>query len=93
MELKEMCTYVRPYVCPICGNELLFFVTRYNKLIDYKGLMENHYNLSELINELGNRNITHMKCLTCNKDYIIDFSNGYPTPLTDKTLLRKFGYK
>jgi hypothetical protein len=90
MEYKEMCRYITPYVCPVCGNELLFFTTSNNKLIDYKGLMSDHCNLSQLKSRLYYKNIRHIKCITCNKVYVIDWSNGYPTPLYDKSILNNF---
>ena len=37
--MNEMCRIVPHYRCPKCGQDMLFFVTRRQTLIDYKGLI------------------------------------------------------
>lgn len=92
--MKEMCKII-PYRCPKCNNDLLFFVSQRNptRLVDYKNLMNTTSNISELKEYLYHRSdLSYLKCLCCNKLYIIDWTHEYPIPLTDKNVLSKFGY-
>ena len=87
-----MCEKITPYRCPICNQDMLFFVTSNNTLIDYKGLAERSPNgIYSLRQYLENKRIKFIKCLVCNKVSIIDWSNTYPKPLLDKEVLEKFG--
>lgn len=91
---KEMCKIINPYRCPNCGNDVLFFTKNHSgTVIDYKFLIDSGYGLNDLINYLGDKNIRYIKCLACQKMYIIDWSNGYPVPLLDRNALKQFGYK
>ena len=90
---KQMCELITPYICPVCGKPTLFFVTKFNKIIDYKLLMNKQTTLSELTDLLSNNRITKIKCIQCNNEYMIDWSGGYPTAVTDLKVLEKFGYR
>lgn len=87
----EMCTLHTPYICKHCGNELLFFVTQHNTLIDYKSLFTEGTTSPELYKELQNDKIRYMKCVVCRKMNLIDWSEKFPQQLTDKSCLKKFG--
>jgi transcription elongation factor Elf1 len=87
----EMCKLHTPYVCKHCGEELLFFVTNRNTLIDYKNLFVNGKTSPEIYAELQNKNIRSMKCIVCGKYYLIDWSEHFPQQLLDRNSLSKFG--
>lgn len=90
--MVEMCVKIDPYKCPICNQDMLFFTTSNNVLIDYKGLMDRSVNgIYSIRSYLGERHIKFIKCLVCNKTSIIDWSDTYPVPLADKEELKKFG--
>ena len=90
--MNEICKIVPYYRCPKCGQEMLFFTTRKHTLIDYKGLMlQNSRTLPDIKEYLGDKDIKYFKCLGCNQLYIIDWSNHFPKPLTQKSELAKFG--
>lgn len=91
--MEEMCTYITPYKCKICGGELLFFETDRHTLIDYKYLFMRSDSKDTLINRLRNKHIKFIKCLQCNRSYIIDWTNGYPQQLMNKKALTKFGIR
>ena len=91
MTNKILYHLIHPYRCPICNEDLLFFTTKTNKIIDYKHILSNANTLSDTITFLGSRNIKHFKCIKCNKEFIIDWSKGWPEPLTDREALKKFG--
>ncbi len=87
----EMCKLHTPYVCKDCGNELLFFTTERNSLIDYKGLFVGGTTSPELYKILENRKVRFMKCIVCGKYYLIDWSNHFPQQLMDRKCLDNFG--
>lgn len=94
MSHRQMCTIIKPYKCPNCNNELLFFtINRSDFVIDYKNLINKGLSLHQLREYLSNRNIRYLKCIICKKMYIIDWSNGFPEPLLNRNVLTQFGYK
>ena len=90
--MKEMCRIITPYRCKECGQDMVFFLTNNNTLLDYKALITDRANtLQQLTHYLEPRSIRFMKCLACNKTYIIDWTTRFPTQLIDKSVLNKFG--
>lgn len=89
--LKEMCSYVTPYRCSKCGEDVLFFVTSDNHLIDYKVMLDRGYSIYQLKEYLAERRVKFIKCLSCGQSFIIDWSNGFPVQLLDKNILKEFG--
>lgn len=90
MNTKNMCSVITPYICPVCKQPTLFFVNKYNKIIDYKALIDRQTTLYGIKNFIAANNAVAIKCIECNKEYIIDWSNGYPTILDNTTVLDKF---
>ena len=90
--MKTLCKIMTPYTCKECGEEMLFFVTGNPKyIIDYKMLViKQQRTANEIYNILIENNVSYIKCLVCNKKYIIDWSNIYPEQLIDKSSLFKF---
>jgi predicted RNA-binding Zn-ribbon protein involved in translation (DUF1610 family) len=88
---KEMCSYITPYRCSKCGEDVLFFVTSNNHLIDYKAMIDNRKSIYQLKEYLAEKRVKFVKCLACGQTYIIDWSNGYPVQLLDKNILKQFG--
>ena len=89
--MKRLCKKINPYRCKVCNQDMLFFVTSRNTLIDYKALIEHSDDVLMLKKYLMLKDVQYIKCITCNKSYIIDWSKHIPVPLTDKTHLSKFG--
>lgn len=89
-ESNLMCRVITPYICPVCGKPTLFFLNKFNKLIDYKALIDRQTSLYGIKNYLSANNARCIKCIECNQEYIIDWSNDYPTILTDLDKLNKF---
>lgn len=90
--MREMCRIITPYRCKECGQDMVFFLTTNNILLDYKAMIiDKRKSLYELNNYLESQSIRFMKCLSCNKTYIIDWTKGYPEQLVDKSVLNKFG--
>lgn len=84
---KEMVKYREPYKCIKCGQELVFLKNRNGMLIDYKRLIYKNANTAiEVKNYLKDKHITGMKCLNCQKTFIIDWTHGLPQQLDDDTL-------
>lgn len=83
--MKEMCSIRAPYRCPKCGQDMLFFVTDRNTLVDYKELMANAATSFDVKSNLYKRNIKYIKCICCNEYHIIDWTHGLPEPLTQNT--------
>lgn len=92
VEMREMCRIITPYRCKECGQDMVFFLTTNNILLDYKAMIiDKRKSLYELNEYLESQSIRFMKCLSCNKTYIIDWTKGYPEQLVDKSVLNKFG--
>lgn len=90
--MREMCRIITPYRCKECGQDMVFFLTTNNILLDYKAMIiDKRKSLYELNEYLESQSIRFMKCLSCNKTYIIDWTKGYPEQLVDKSVLNKFG--
>lgn len=89
--MEIICKRLKPYVCQKCGQEMLFFYTKNGTLIDYKTLFVKGYNLFDIRKYLEHKGVKYIKCITCNKLYIIDWSTGYPVPLLDNECLKNFG--
>ena len=89
--MKQMCKFIDSYKCNVCNNDTLFFVTKRNTLIDYKNLIRNTIGINDMISFLEDRDIQYIKCLNCNKKYLIDWRNKYPENMTDSDALKDFG--
>ena len=88
--MEIVCKRIKPYICKCCNQEMLFFCTKNNMMLDYKMLLDKGYTIYELKKILQEKDVRCFKCITCNKTYIIDWSNGYPVPLLDHNKLESF---
>ena len=92
MENKKMLyKLITPYRCKVCGQDMFFFTTPTNNVIDYKEFLSRANSLSETKRYLEKRNIRYLKCICCNRLFIIDWSKGWPEQVTDINILRDFG--
>ena len=89
--MKEMCILRKPYCCKKCGQDTLYFITSNRMLISYSDLMKNASMLSDVKKRLYYRQVKYLKCLNCNKEFIIDWRRGYPIQLLDREALKEFG--
>lgn len=91
MAEKIMCKMREPYRCARCGNEMLFFVTRWGSLIDYKRFYLKHNKTCYTFrNALARYDPQYFKCICCNKLYLIDWTTGFPVQVTKKEAVDKF---
>jgi len=90
-EKKTMYELIHPYRCKNCGQDMLFFTTNSGTVIDYKEFFNRGNTLSEMKRYLERRNIGFLKCLCCNKLYIIDWTDDWPQQVIDKKVPREFG--
>lgn len=88
---QQMYHLINPYVCPICGQEMLMFTTDRNTIVDYKAFIKCGYSLSEMKEDLSKRKVNGIKCLRCGEREIIDWSDSWPTPLYNIKILTDFG--
>lgn len=87
----EICKKINPYTCKYCGQEMLFIKTRRGKLIDYKNLYNFFTDSFELKEYLYNKEITHFKCIVCNREFMIDWTNGYPVQADADVIKNRIG--
>ena len=89
--MQQMYSLITPYKCKYCDQDMLFFLTKKNTVIDYRAYLKNANTLSETIEDLSKRKIRYIKCICCGNVSIIDWSNGWPEQLTDVEKLKAFG--
>ena len=70
---------------------MLFFTTSNGSVIDYKEFLNRSNTLPEVKRYLEKRNIKYIKCIYCDRLFIIDWSHGWPEQVTDINVLRDFG--
>ena len=85
--MNLMCHVIKPYLCTVCGEDTLFFVTKNNRLIDYRYMIRSGMTLQQIEDYLRERGVTKMKCINCNKEYLMDFREKYPKNLNTTDLL------
>ncbi len=88
---KLLYRLITPYKCKICGQDMLFFTNNRGTVIDYKEFLNRGNTLAEMKQYLEKRNIKYIKCICCDKLFIIDWSKGWPEQVTDINILRQFG--
>ena len=89
--MREMCTLRTPYRCKKCNQDMLFFTTADNMLIDYKGLMTKGRDIFDIKEYLYKKRVRYLKCISCGDISIIDWSCSYPEQLKDREAIDKFG--
>lgn len=89
--MDQMCKMITPYRCSVCGQDTMFFVTGRHTIIDYRMLFYKGITSYELKNYLRSRDVKYIKCISCNKIYVIDWTKGFPIALTNKEELKTFG--
>ena len=65
MENKQLYSLITPYRCPICNQDMLFFASSNNRIIDYKKFISYGKSLSEMKAYLEKRDIKFLKCIAC----------------------------
>ena len=91
MDKKIMYELIHPYRCKNCGQDMLFFTTSNDTVIDYKEFLNRGNTLSEMKRYLERRNIRFLKCLCCNKLYIIDWTDDWPQQVMYRNVPKQFG--
>lgn len=75
-------------VCPICKAQKI-------ELISFNGYPQNYreavdaYLRGEFV-EWNRYEIRAMKCRSCNKEFVIDWTSGFPVPLRDSYRTNRF---
>lgn len=87
--MVNMCEYVKPYKCKICQQEMLFFMAKNGTLFDYKKIY-GRKTPSEVESYLREQNIIGIKCIICDKSFIMDWRYKYPEMLVDDDCINKF---
>jgi hypothetical protein len=67
--------------CPECHNNSIVLYDTYGRIINYKEYLLK-YSLSEINKKFDLIGLSHMKCSKCRKQFIIDWRNILPIPLT-----------
>ncbi len=88
---QQLYHLITPYKCPQCHQDMLFFTTKNDRIIDYKKFIDSGKSLDETKEYLAINNIRFLKCIYCDRSYIIDWTNRWPVPLIDVKKLKAFG--
>jgi len=93
MNNKTLCTLIKPYVCRVCRNDTLFFLTTDDRLIDYKAMIETEcMNSDDIYKNMTDMDVILMKCIHCNREFMINWTDiKYPTMVKDvKSVINQF---
>ena len=88
---EQLYKLITPYKCKVCGQDMLFFTNNRGTIFDYKEFLNRRNTLPEMKRYLEKRDIKYLKCICCDKLYIIDWSHGWPEQITDGSILKEFG--
>ena len=89
--IQQPIRFIRPDICPYCKSQKI-------ELLSFNGYPQ-HY--SDCVTDylrgkaviFNKYEIRSMKCKACNKEFIIDWSSGFPKPLLDNNKLNYFIYE
>lgn len=81
MEKKLTCPFVevRSDICPFCKSQKIELFSFNGYPQNYKKAVEEHLRGNQV--EFNKYEIRAMKCRSCNKEFVIDWSYGFPRPL------------
>ena len=88
--MKDLCKTIKPYICPKCGNDSLFFITYKGNLLSYKNMMINGSDIYDIKALISINRVSYIKCLSCNKVFLMDWTKGFPIGWFDKDALSRF---
>lgn len=89
--LIEPLINIRSDICPICKAQRIELFSFNGYPQNYKDAVEARlrgYNVS-----YDRYEIRYMKCRSCNKEFTIDWSSGFPVPLIDSYKSNNFFYQ
>ena len=90
MNNKLLYHRITPYRCKICNQDTLFFETAYGTVIDYKNFLNCAISREDMISKIERKEIRFLKCIQCQRSFLIDWTNGWPEQLLDASALKKF---
>lgn len=87
--MVNMCSLRTPYRCINCNQDMLFFTTNKNILVDYKGLMSDGRDVWDVKKYLKPKKVRKFKCMSCGSVFTIDWTNSFPEPILEELALNK----
>lgn len=91
MERKPTCPFVevRSDICPFCKSQKIELFSFNGYPQNYKKAVEEHLKGNHV--EYNKYEIRTMKCRSCNKEFVIDWSDkGFPKPLKSSAKFNGF---
>lgn len=79
---------IRPDICPFCKAQRIELFSFNNYPQDYSKAVNAHLSGFEV--SYNKWEIRFMKCRSCNKEFTIDWSGGFPRPLRDLSKSERF---
>lgn len=79
--LIEPLIAIRPDICPYCKAQRIEIFSFNNYPQDYSKAVNAYFSGFDV--SYNKWEIRSMKCRSCNKEFIIDWSTGFPKPLRD----------
>lgn len=88
MNYNDLIIPIRPNICPNCGVQAI-------ELFSFNGYPQKYkervnFYISGIDTPFDKYEIRFMKCKSCNKEFIIDWSDLFPKPLRDTSKLNRF---
>ena len=81
---------LEPYICGVCGEPELAFITCDNSYIKYRDLIKRGLTSDELISILNEAKANYIKCMNCDRIVLIDYSNSWPIQTLDPKIYDKY---
>ena len=79
---------IRTDLCPICKAQRVELFSFNNFPQNYKDAVEAHLQGYDI--DYNKYEILYMKCRSCNKEFVIDWSEGFPKPLKSTYKTNRF---
>lgn len=89
-EKKQMYHLIPPYQCRLCRQDMLFFKMRNGNMVDYIQLIRRGMNLQQVVDFLTLHGVKNMRCMCCQKNFIIDWTHGWPVQVLNPADILKF---
>lgn len=92
---KELISVVRriyPSECPNCGKNTINIYDKFGRMINYS-LLAKYNTVDQIYDKIIKSDLKYMKCSSCNKDFILDWTRSKIPYPSNKDKYKEFEYE